>query len=126
MDAARDALPDDIAALRAALIVERAKALEVAAELAIARAKASQDMALIAQQKLRIAKLERRIYGQRSERSARLIGQLALALEELERAPQKTNWPRKPLSPRRPRWPDSHANVPNAIHSRSTFLASAW
>ncbi len=68
MDAARDALPDDIDALKAALIIERAKALEAAAELAIARAKASEDMALIAQQKLRIAKLERQVYGQRSER----------------------------------------------------------
>jgi transposase len=84
MDAARDALPDDIAALKAALMIERAKALEVAAELAVARAKASEDMALIAQQKLRIAKLERQVYGQRSERSARLIDQLALAFEELE------------------------------------------
>ena len=78
MDAARDALPEDIAALKAALAVERAKALEVAAELAVARAKASEDRALIAQQKLRIAKLERQIYGQRSERSSRLIDQLAL------------------------------------------------
>ena len=54
------------------------------AELAIARAKASEDSALIAQQKLRIAKLERQIYGQRSERSSRLIEQLALTFEELE------------------------------------------
>ncbi len=84
MDAARDALPDDIDALKAALIIERAKALEAAAELAVARAKASEDMALIAQQKLRIAKLERQVYGQRSERSVRLIDQFALAFEELE------------------------------------------
>jgi transposase len=52
--------------------------------LAVAKAKASEDMALIAQQKLRIAKLERQVYGQRSERSARLIDQLALNFEELE------------------------------------------
>jgi len=84
MDMAHDALPDDIDALRAALIVARAKALDVAAELAVARAKASEDTALIAQQKLRIAKLERQIYGQRSERSARLIDQLSLTFEELE------------------------------------------
>ena len=84
MDAARDALPDDIDALKAALLVERAKGLEVTVELAVARAKASEDMALIAQQKLRIAKLERQVYGQRSERSARLIDQLALTFEELE------------------------------------------
>src|SRR6266536_524392 len=84
MDTARDALPDDIAALKEALATERAKALDIAAELAVARAKASEDSALIAQQKLRIAKLERQIYGQRSERSSRLIDQLALTFEELE------------------------------------------
>ena len=84
MDADRDAVPDDIAVLKEALAVERAKALEVVAELAVARAKASEDGALIAQQKLRIAKLERQIYGQRSERSSRLIDQLALTFEELE------------------------------------------
>src|SRR5258707_3681666 len=83
MDTARDALPDDIAALKEALATERAKALDTAAELAVARAKASEDSALIAQQKLRIAKLERQIYGQRSERSSRLIDQLALTFEEL-------------------------------------------
>src|SRR5271156_5910125 len=84
MDAAFDALPDDIDALKAALIVSHAKTLEVGAELAVARAKASEDGALIVQQKLRIAKLERQIYGQRSERSSRLIEQLALTFEELE------------------------------------------
>ena len=84
MDGARDSLPDDIDALRAALIIDRAKALEVAAELAIARAKASQDMALIAHQKLRIARLERQLYGRRSERSVRLIDQLALVFEDLQ------------------------------------------
>src|ERR1700689_3261291 len=83
MDGAHDGLPDTIDALKAALISERAKALEAAAELAIARAKASQDMALIAHQKLRIAKLERQLYGQRSERSVRLIDQLALVFDEL-------------------------------------------
>src|SRR5580692_11047164 len=84
MDTARDALPDDITALKEALATERAKALDIAAELAVARAKASEDSALIAQQKLRIAKLERQLYGQRSERSSRLVDQLALTFEELE------------------------------------------
>jgi transposase len=54
------------------------------AELAVALAKASEDTALIAYQKLQIAKLQRQIYGQRSERSARLIEQLSLTFEELE------------------------------------------
>ena len=84
MDADLAALPDDIDALKAALTIERAKVLEVAAELAVAWAKASEDLALIAHQKLRIAKLEQQIYGPRSERSARLIDQLALQFEELE------------------------------------------
>jgi transposase len=70
MDAAAKALLDENAALKA--------------ELAVARAKASEDMALIAAQKLQIAKLQRQIYGQKSERSARLIDQLSLELEELE------------------------------------------
>ncbi|MDA9421023.1 hypothetical protein XH97_02470 [Bradyrhizobium sp. CCBAU 53380] len=77
MDAERDAVPDDIAALKAGLAAERAKGLEVAAELAVARAKASEDEALITQQKLQIAKLRHQIYDQRSERSSRLIEQLA-------------------------------------------------
>lgn len=80
MNADRDAAPDDVAALKAALAVERANGLEIAAELAVARAKASKDSALIAQEKLRIAKLERQTYGQRS---SRLIEQLALTFEEL-------------------------------------------
>jgi transposase len=82
-------LPDDIDALKAALVIERARVQEVvaerdagAAELAVARAKASEDLALIAHQKLRIAQLERQLYGPRSERSERLIDQLALQFEE--------------------------------------------
>jgi transposase len=65
----------------AALLDENAT---LKAELAVARAKASEDMALIAAQKLQIAKLQRQIYGQKSERSARLLDQLSLELEELE------------------------------------------
>ncbi len=80
-----------INALKAALTIERVKLRElvterdaVAAELAVARAKASEDLAMIAHQKLRIAKLERQLYGPRSEQSSRLIEQLALQFEELE------------------------------------------
>jgi hypothetical protein len=59
MNADREAITNDIVALKEALAGERANALEITAELAVARAKASEDAALIAQQKLRIAKLER-------------------------------------------------------------------
>src|ERR1700757_2241279 len=68
-----DDLPDDIAALQAALIAERARAARVEAELAVAKAKASDDQALIAHQRLQIEKLTRQIYGQRSERTVRLL-----------------------------------------------------
>src|SRR6201988_5087262 len=84
MDADRNALPDDVDALKDALLVERAGAFAGPAEVMVARARAAEDVALIAQQKLRIAKLERQVYGQRSERSARLIDQFALTFEELE------------------------------------------
>jgi hypothetical protein len=68
-----DDLLDDIAALQAALIAERARAVRVEAELAVAKARASDDQALIAHQRLQIEKLTRQIYGQRSERTVRLL-----------------------------------------------------
>jgi len=77
-------LPDDIAALQAALIAERARAAQVEAELAVAKARASDDQAVIAHQRLQIAKLTRALYGQRSERSVQLLDQMALVFEELE------------------------------------------
>lgn len=61
-----------------------ARALQVEAELANAKAQASDDRAMIAHQQLQIAKLRDQIYGQRSERSVRLLDQLALAFNELE------------------------------------------
>jgi transposase len=77
MNAGLEALPDDIEALKAALIVARA-------EVAAARAQQSDDQALIAHLKLQIEKLNRDRYGPRSERTARLLDQLELTLEELE------------------------------------------
>ena len=56
------------------------------AELAVARAKAADDAAMIAQQKLEIAKLRRQIYGPRSERTARILDQMELELAEQEAA----------------------------------------
>ena len=77
MKAGVEALPDDVKALKAALIVARAEA-------AAARAQQSDDQALIAHLKLQIEKLNRDRYGPRSERTARLLDQLELTLEELE------------------------------------------
>src|SRR6202522_4572965 len=79
MKAGAEALPDDVEALKAALMVARAEA-------ASARAQQSDDQALIAHLKLQIEKLNRDRYGQRSERTARLLDQLELTLEELESA----------------------------------------
>jgi transposase len=79
MKAGAEALPDDVEALKAALIAARAEA-------AAARAQQSDDQALIAHLKLQIEKLNRDRYGPRSERTARLLDQLELTLEELESA----------------------------------------
>jgi transposase len=68
MDRPSDDVPDDLAALKATL--------------AVALAQNADDKALIAAQKLEIAKLKRQIYGPRSERAARLIEQMELELEE--------------------------------------------
>ena len=54
MNSARDSLPNDIEALKAVVIAERAEAARVAAEFAVAKAKASDDQALIAHQQLQI------------------------------------------------------------------------
>ncbi|CDK97539.1 putative transposase IS66 family [Magnetospirillum gryphiswaldense MSR-1 v2] len=72
MEIGRETPTDDIDALRA--------------ELAVARARAAEDQALIAHQKLQIEKLKRELYGPRAERSARLIDQMELAFEELAAA----------------------------------------
>ena len=91
MDAEFNDGPDDVAALRQALTAARAQALtaeqkhlDTVAELAVAKAMTSDDKALIAHQALRIAKLERQLYGPRKERAAHLQDQMEFALEELE------------------------------------------
>jgi transposase len=76
---ADDSLPDDVEALKALL---RARD----AELARARAEASSAEALIAHLRLAIEKMRRELYGQRTERKARLLDQMELELEELEAA----------------------------------------
>jgi transposase len=84
MATTRQDLPDDLDALRVALIAERARAARVEAELAVALAKASDDAAVIAHQRLQIEKLSRQLYGHRSERTVLLLDQMELTFEELE------------------------------------------
>jgi chromosome segregation ATPase len=78
------AAPSNIEALRSALAAAEARADEAEAKAARMVAEASNAEAIIAALKLMIEKLRREIYGQRSERKARLLGQLELKLEELE------------------------------------------
>ena len=77
MDQGEADLPDDVDALKALLLKERAEAAAVHAKL-------SDSDAVIAHLKLQIAKLKREQHGQSSERSSRLIDQLELQLEEVE------------------------------------------
>ena len=126
-------LPNDVDALKTALTVERATMRKVvaerdagAAELAVARAKASEDLAMIAHQKLRIAKLERQLYGPRSERSAQLIDQLALQLEELEANATEDELAAESAVAKTTTVAGSRAGVLNGIPSLSTCPVSAW
>lgn len=75
--AASPPLPADLAAAHAMILAERARRIE-------AEAAASSVEAVIAHLKLTIEKLRRELYGQRSERTVRLIDQMELQLEELE------------------------------------------
>ncbi len=70
-------LPDDIETLKAMLVAQRQA-------LRLAQAQAADDQAQIAHLRLQIVKLQRERFGQRSERSARLLDQLELQLEDLE------------------------------------------
>ena len=72
-------VPDDVETLKAALLAARA-------EVAVALAEQSSNRALIAHLKLQIEKLNRDRFGPRSERTARLLDQMELQLEELETA----------------------------------------
>jgi transposase len=84
MATTRKDLPEGIDALRGALLTERSRAERVEAELAVAKARASNDAAVIAHQRLQIEKLARQLYGHRSERTVRLLDQMELGFEELE------------------------------------------
>jgi len=84
VDADLSLLPDDIDALKAALIAARTEAAAEKACAVAAVAELAQGRALIAHLNLEIEKLRRTIYGPRSERTARLLDQLELQLEEAE------------------------------------------
>jgi transposase len=93
-----ESLPTDLASAHAMILAERAARVEAemlaaraqaaavsaAADAANVRADLSSTEALISHYKLEIEKLRRQLYGTRSERTARLLEQMELQLEELE------------------------------------------
>jgi transposase len=105
MTSASESLPSDLASAHAMILAERSARLaaegklanacadldeartdrdDARAEAVKAQADRSNHEALIAYLKLEIEKLRRQIYGQRSERTARLLDQMELQLEEVE------------------------------------------
>src|SRR5277367_434333 len=100
MKDAAESLPTDLAAAHAMILAERHARLTAEANAAVAKANAavakaeaanaqaylSSSEALIAHLKLAIEKLRRELYGTRSERTARLLDQMELQLEDLEAA----------------------------------------
>ena len=77
-------IPDDVAALRAALVAEQLARRE-------AEARASGAEAMVAHLKLLIAKLRHEQFGASSERGRKLLDQLELQLEELEAGAAEDN-----------------------------------
>jgi len=77
MDGALDQLPNDVAALKAMILSQRAEAMRLEASV-----KAYE--ALVQALKIRIARLRRQKFGRSSEKIEREIEQLELALEALE------------------------------------------
>ena len=87
----QNSIPNDIDALKAALMAAQICAVDVQtklatveSELATERAQRSDDQALIAHLNLVIAKMKREKFGPRSEKSQRLLDQMELQLEDLE------------------------------------------
>ena len=77
MTVTADPLPDDVDALKAALLAERAARREM-------EARASGAEAMVAHLKLLIAKMKRDRFGASAERGRKLLDQLEMQLEELE------------------------------------------
>jgi transposase len=74
-----NSLPDDVDALKAALLAERAARHEF-------EARASGAEAMVAHLRLLIAKMKRARFGASAERGRKLLDQLEMQLEELETA----------------------------------------
>ena len=78
-----DALPTDVETLQRRLLAREAELAKTQSDLAEARARESSKEAMIAHLQLAIAKMRRELYGQRSERRARLLDQMEFELADL-------------------------------------------
>jgi len=116
-----DPVPDNIEALRAALLHERAAlAIEQLARRQ-AEARASGAEAMVVHLKLLIAKLKHDRFGASSERGRKLLDQLELQLEELEAARRRLIRIRRACLPAAP-----SAASRCAGRCRRICRASAW
>jgi transposase len=79
-----DALPDDIDALKRLVLAREMELAQAQADLVQSRARETSAEAMIAHLRLAIEKMRRELFGQRSERGARLLEQMELELEDLE------------------------------------------
>ena len=86
MNEPTDALPNDIDALKAALLAERTALIAERAARREFEARASGAEAMVAHLKLLIAKMKHDRFGASAERSRKLLDQLEMELEELETA----------------------------------------
>jgi transposase len=92
MIASHEALPDDPAALKAIILAQRAEAERMAVSVRAYEA-------LIQVLKIRIARLKKQKFGPSSEKIAREIDQLQLALEDIEVAMAAADGPAAPAEP---------------------------
>ena len=86
-----DTNPDDVKALNAALLAERAARREY-------EARASGAEAMVAHLKLLLAKMKRDRFGASAERGRKLLDQLEMQLEELETTQRRMRRPPRPPS----------------------------
>jgi hypothetical protein len=121
-----ESLPSDLAAAHAMILEERAARLEAEAVAARAQAVSSNTQALIAHLKLAIEKLRRELYGTRSERTARLLDQMELQLEDLEAAATEDDLAAENAASGHRRSNRSSASVLRANRSPIICRVSAW
>ena len=108
------------------ILAEGAARVEAQAAAARAQAVNAGTDALIAHLNLEIEKLRRALYGSRSERTARLLEQLELQLEDLETAATEDGWRLRERQPELQQYARSSASGLRANPSPIICRVSAW